>query len=102
MRLRTIVLLLIAAAALLSAPRWIRSTTPTEARALEAAAHNPTAYTLPPAKQKLASGLFRIRTTLYFAGSAWSILQLVLLLALGVPPRLRNIAVNATGNRLAQ
>ncbi len=102
MRLRTILLLLIAAAALLSTPNWIKSTTPTEAQAIEAAAHNPTAYTLSPAKQKLASGLFRIRTTLYFAGSAWSILQLVLLLALGVPPRLRNIAINAASNRLAQ
>ncbi len=102
MRLRTILLLLIAAAALLSVPHWVKSTTPTEAQAIQTAAHNQTAYTLPPAKQKLASGLFRIRTTLYFAGSAWSILQLVLLLALGVPPRLRDIAINATNNRLAQ
>jgi len=102
MRLRTILLLLLAVAALLTAPRWIGRTTPTEALALKAAAHNSTAYTLPPAKLKQAKGLFRTRTTLYFAGSAWSILQLLLLLALGVPARLRNIAVNATGNRLAQ
>lgn len=102
MRLRTILLLLVAVAALLAAPHWINRTTPTEAQALRVAAHNTTAYTLPPAKLKQAQGLFRTGTILYFVGSAWSILQLILLLALGIPPRLRNIAVNATDNRLAQ
>ena len=102
MRFRTILLLLIALAALALAPGLIDKTTPTEAQAMHAAAHNATAYTLPPAKLKKAQGLFRTRTTLYFVGSAWSILQLILLLALGVPPRLRDIAVNVTRNRLAQ
>lgn len=102
MRPRTIVLLLIALAALLTAPSWIGRATPTEAHALHQAAHDSNAYVLPPAKLKVAQGLFRTRTILYFAGSLWSIVQLALLLALGIPPRLRNIAVNATRNRLAQ
>lgn len=102
MRLRTFLLLLVALAALVTAPHWVKGTTPTEAQALHEAAHNWSAYTLPPAKMKQAVGLFRTRTILYFAGSAWSILQLLLLLVLGVPPRLRNLAVNVTSNRLAQ
>lgn len=102
MRLRTILLLLAALAALVSAPQWVKSTTPTEARALRAAAHDRTAYTLPPAKLRQAGGLFRTRTILYFAGSAWSILQLILLLAAGVPQRLRDVVVRAASNRLAQ
>ncbi|MDW5264748.1 MULTISPECIES: M48 family metallopeptidase [Acidobacteriaceae] len=102
MRLRTILLLLVALAALLTAPQWVKSTTVTEAQALHVAAQDQTAYTLPPAKLKQAEGLFRVRTILYFVGSVWSILQLLLLLALGVPPRLRDIAVRAAENRLAQ
>ncbi len=102
MRLRTILLLPVAVAALLAAPHWINKTTPAEAQALQVAAHNTTAYTLPSAKLKQAQGLSRTRTILYFVGSAWSILQLILLLNLGIPPRLRDIAVNATRNRLAQ
>src|SRR5487761_24369 len=99
MRLRTILLLPVAVAALLAAPHWINKTTPAEAQALQVAAHNTTAYTLPSAKLKQAQGLSRTRTILYFVGSAWSILQLILLLNLGIPPRLRDIAVNATRNR---
>lgn len=102
MRLRTILLPVVALAALLTAPHWVKSTTATEAQALHAAAHDTSAYTLPPAKLKQAEGLYRMRTTLYFAGSAWSILQLLLLLALGIPPRLRDIAVRAVNHRLAQ
>lgn len=101
MRLR-ILLLLLGVVALIFAPHWINKTTPTEAQALRAAAHNTNAYTLPQQKLEQAQGLFHTRTILYFAGSAWSILQLALLLALGVPPRLRNIAANITSSRLAQ
>jgi STE24 endopeptidase len=60
------------------------------------------AYTLPPEKMKLAIELFRMRTLLHFAGAAWGILQLWLLLALGVPPRLRDVAVRVTKNRWGQ
>lgn len=102
MRLRTIFLLAVALAALFTAPHWVKGTTATEAQALHEAARNTSAYTLPPAKLEQAEGLFRMRTFLYFGGGAWSILQLVLLLALRVPPRLRDIAASATKNRLAQ
>ena len=103
MRPRTVLLLVIALAALLTAPGWInRDVTPAEVQAQHQAAHDSTAYMLSPAKLKQAQGLFRTRTILYFAGNLWSIVQLALLLALGIPPRLRNMAVNATRNRLAQ
>jgi STE24 endopeptidase len=59
-------------------------------------------YTLPPAKMKLAVALFRTRTLLHFVGAGWSILQLLLLLMLRVPPRLRDVAVRVTRNRWGQ
>ena len=102
MRLRTILLLLTGLAMLLAAPQWINRTTPAEAQALHEAAQNHSAYTLPPAKLKQAEGLYRTRTILYFGGSAWSILQMLLLLELGVPSRLRDVATGAASNRLAQ
>ena len=102
MRLRTILLILAALAVLIATPIWLNRTTPAEARAIRAAAHNSTAYTLPPPKLSQAQGLFQSRTVLYFAGSTWSILQLILLLVLGVPARLRNVALAVTGNRLGQ
>lgn len=102
MRLRTILLVLAALAVLIATPFWLNRTTPAEGRAIRAAADNSTAYTLSPTKLREAEGLFQSRTILYFAGSAWSILQLAVLLALGVPPRLRNIAHKVTSNRLGQ
>jgi STE24 endopeptidase len=78
------------------------TTTPTEAQALREAAENRTAYTLQPEKLKTAQELFRLRTTLHFAGEGWGILQLVLLLALGVPARMRDVAENLTKNRWGQ
>lgn len=102
MRLRTIVLLLVGLAMLLAMPQWINRTTPAEAHALHAAAQNHSAYTLPPAKLKQAEGLYRTRTILYFGASTWSILQMLLLLELGVPSRLRDAAAKSADNRLAQ
>src|SRR2546430_17631920 len=92
------VLLLVAFFALLMMTGRAQRTTPTEALAFRNAALNRTAYTLPPEKLKTAQELFRVRTTLHFAGEGWGILQLVLLLALGVPARMRNIAENLTKN----
>jgi STE24 endopeptidase len=91
MRLSTILLLLAAVVVLAVVPAHLQGTTPTEAQALQAAAHGPAFYTLPPNKLKLAIALFRTRTILYFVGSAWGILQLLLLLALGVPARIRDV-----------
>jgi STE24 endopeptidase len=97
--LRTVLLLLVALFALAMAPHWIDRTTPAEAQALRAATQNRTAYTLPPEKLKPAQELFQARTTLHFAGEAWGILQLVLLLILGVPAQMRKVAENVTRNR---
>ena len=83
-------------------PAQAQWTTPTEALALQQAALNQTAYTLSPEKLKPAQELFRARTTLHFVGEGWTILQLVLLLALGVPARVRDVAENLTKNRRRQ
>lgn len=61
-----------------------------------------TMYTLPPNKMKMAVALFRTRTLLHFAGAAWGILQLLLLLALGIPPHLRNVVVQTSRSRWGQ
>jgi STE24 endopeptidase len=77
-------------------------TTPTEALALRQVALDRTAYTLPPEKLKIAQSLFRARTTLHFVAEGWGILQLLLLLALGIPARMRNVAENLTKSRWGQ
>jgi Zn-dependent protease with chaperone function len=100
--LRAIFLVLVALFCTTATVGRAQGTTPTEARALREAAQNRTAYTLPPEKLKPAQELFGARTTLHFAGEGWGILQLVLLLALGVPPRIRNVAENMTKNRWGQ
>jgi STE24 endopeptidase len=102
MSLRAILLLLAAVVVLAIVPVRMQGTTPTEAQALQTAAHGPAFYTLPPEKLKLAQELFRIRTTLYFVGSGWGILQIVLLLALGVPAWMRNVVESATKSRWLQ
>lgn len=106
MSFRAGLLLLVALFAVGMTPGRAQGTTPTEALALREASQNRTAYTLPPEKLKPAEELFRTRTTLHFVGEGWGILQLVLLLVLGVPARMRNIAENLTknwwGNRWGQ
>jgi STE24 endopeptidase len=102
MSLRTILLLLTAVVILAVVPARIQGTTPTETQALQAAAHGPAFYTLPPDKLKLAQELFRMRTTLYFVGSAWGILQIVLLLAMGVPAWMRDVVEKVTKSRWVQ
>jgi STE24 endopeptidase len=102
MSLRTILLLLVAVVILSVVPARIQGTTPTEAQALQIAAHGPAFYTLPPDKLKLATELFRVRTILYFVGSVWGILQIILLLALGVPAWMRNVAEKVSKNRWVQ
>jgi STE24 endopeptidase len=93
-----VVLLLVAFLVLLMMTGWAQRTTPAEALAFRNAALNRTAYTLPPEKLKTAQELFRVRTTLHFLGEGWGIVQLVLLLALGAPARMRNAAENLTKN----
>jgi Zn-dependent protease with chaperone function len=100
--LRTALLLLVALFVLVTAPRWTGRTTPAEGQALQEAAQNRTAYTLPPEKLKPAQELFRAWTTLHFAAEVWTILQLVVLLALGAPAGMQRIAENLTKNRWGQ
>ncbi len=101
-RLRGVLLVLVAFFAVMLTPARAQWTTPTEAQALQEAAQNRTAYTLPPEKLRQAQELFRVRTTLHFLGEGWGILQLVLLLVLGVPARMRDVAENLTKNRWGQ
>ena len=102
MNLRGVFLVVVSFFAVAMTPVRAQSTTPTEALALQQAAANRTAYTLPPEKLKLAKELFRTETTLHFAGEGWGILQLVLLLASGVPAQMRNVAEDLTQNRPRQ
>ena len=100
MRLRILLLLLTLFAAF--HPSALHAQSAMEAEAGQATVQRQSAYTLPPEKLKLAKELFRTRTLLHFAGAGWGILQLVLLLALGVPPRLRDVALRLSGNRWVQ
>jgi len=102
MRFRSVLLVLVGFFAVAMMLAREQRTTPTEALALRQAAQNRPAYTLPPAKLQTAQALFRERTVLHFVGEGWGILQLVLLLALGVPSRMRNVAENLTKNRWGQ
>jgi STE24 endopeptidase len=102
MSFRSVLLLVVTLLAITAAPARAWQTTSAKAQALRAAAEDTTAYTLPPAKLKAAVELFRARTVLYFVGSGWGILQLVLLLALGVAARMRNFAENISKNRWVQ
>lgn len=77
-------------------------TTPSEARALRAAAGNRTAYTLSAQKLEMAQELFRARTTLHFGGEGWEVLQLVLLLGLGSAAWMSGLAERLTRNRWGQ
>jgi STE24 endopeptidase len=70
----------------------------TATHALQGAA----AYTLSPAKLKLAIELNRRRSILEFVDAAWRILQLVLILALGLAARMRGAAARTSRNSWAQ
>jgi STE24 endopeptidase len=76
--------------------------TPTEARAELIAARDSTAYTLPPEKLKKAIALDRIGMSLTVGGTAWGLVQLVLILATGAAARMRDFAVGISKNRWAQ
>jgi STE24 endopeptidase len=102
MRFRSVLLVLVGFFAVAMMLAREQRTTPTEALAFRQAAQNRPAYTLPPGKLQTAQALFRERTVLHFVGEGWGILQLVLLLALGVPSRMRNVAENLTKNRWGQ
>ncbi|HEY6412979.1 MAG TPA: M48 family metalloprotease [Edaphobacter sp.] len=82
-----------------------QATVPVDAPSQAQSQHPPTAkpaYSLPPEKLKQAIEYSRIRIVLYFLETGWGILQLILLLALGVAARMRNVAVNMSKNPWAQ
>jgi STE24 endopeptidase len=78
------------------------ATTPTEAAAENLARRDSTAYTLPPEKLRKAVALHHIDETLTIAGSIWTPLQLILILAFGIAARMRDGAVRLSANRWAQ
>ena len=77
-------------------------TTPAEAYAERIAAHNSTAYTLPPDKLPKAIALTHIGDTLTISKAIWTLAQLILVLSLGVAARMRDVTVRLTANRWAQ
>ena len=99
MRLRALLISLFALLALLPG---CASTTPTEAAATAAARQDPTAYTLPPDKLVKAIRISHFYQTLSFARTGWGIVSLLLMLQFGIAARIRNLAVEVTGNRWAQ
>ena len=99
---RLLVLLLLAMAGGSNVSLLAQTPSPVLVDVHDVARDHKAAYTLPPFKMKLAIALFRTRTLLHFTGAAWGILQLILLLMLGVPARLRNVAVRATRFRWGQ
>jgi Zn-dependent protease with chaperone function len=113
MRLGGMLLLLVTlGAALVLGDAALRGTrlaaeTPAEARAEQFAAHDTTAYTLPPEKLREAVALQHSRMVLEVAGTLWTPVQLALILWLGWAARMRDAAVGlakrgARGSRWVQ
>jgi Zn-dependent protease with chaperone function len=103
MHLRSTLLLLASLAAGLAWPIVrIVGETPTEARAVQFAAHDTTAYTLPAGKLTKAVALERTGRTLVVAGELWTLGQLVLLLVAGAAARMRDFAIGLSKNRWVQ
>src|ERR1039458_7947547 len=98
----TLLLRLALAAGLIFAAALLARTTPTEAAAERFAAHDSTAYTLPPAKLAKAAALDRTRIVLTVAASAWWLLQLWLLLGTGAVARMRDFATGLSKSRWLQ
>ncbi len=101
MRLRTLILLLLALLPFTGTPAHAAST-PTEAAAITAAENDHTAYTLPPDKLARAEHLSTIHTLSGFGGELWGIVSIILILQLGIAARIRNVANNLSKNRWAQ
>jgi STE24 endopeptidase len=76
--------------------------TPAEVAAEQIAAHDSTAYVLPPDKMDKAVVLNRARIGLTVVATVWSLVQLPLILGLGVVARIRDAAVRMNANRWAQ
>ncbi len=101
LRLRVLLLTLVAVFATHSLPAQTTAPVDTSTQTQQPSTAKP-AYSLPPEKLKQAIEYSRIRIVLYFLETGWGILQLILLLALGVAARMRNVAVNVSKNRWVQ
>jgi STE24 endopeptidase len=103
LRLRALLLMLVATFA---AHSLLAQTTAPPDTSAQTQTHQPSppkpAYSLPPEKLKQAIEYSRIRVVLYFLETGWGILQLILLLALGIAARMRNVAVNVSKNPWVQ
>ena len=102
MRFCLILSLVVSFGLALSAPPAASAQTPAEAAAQQRSSQNHAAYTLPPEKLKTAIEYSRKRVILDFAGTGWSIVQLVLLLALGTAAWMRRVALKTGSNKWAQ
>jgi Zn-dependent protease with chaperone function len=98
----TLLLMLALAAGLIFTAARLARTTPTEAAAERLAAHDSTAYTLPPAKLAKAVALERTRIALTVGASVWGLLQLWLLLSTGAVARMRDFAAGLAKGRWLQ
>jgi len=104
MRLRTLAFLLFLLCLSIQVPAVAQAQQPAETHMQSGSTASPDqpAYSLPPEKLARAIDYSRIRVILGFAESGWSILQLILLLALGIVAKMRNVAVNVSRNRWVQ
>jgi Zn-dependent protease with chaperone function len=81
---------------------WRVATTPTEAKAERFAAHDTSAYTLPPDKLAKAVALNRVGMTLDVTREIWAVVQLLLILMVGAVARMRDFAVRLSKNSWVQ
>jgi STE24 endopeptidase len=110
MRLRHTVLLIILASGLTTPshgldtlkPHLLVRETPAEAYAESLAERDTSTYTLPPDKLRKAIAVNHIDEILTIAGGAWTLLQLILILSLGVAARMRDAALRLGASRWVQ
>jgi STE24 endopeptidase len=102
MRLRTLLLMMTMLLAAVCGSAAYAETTPTEAKALAAAAVDKTAYTLPSDKLAKAVAYDHQRLWLTAGDFVWGVGQIVLLLALGGIAWMRDRAVKTSKNRWIQ
>ena len=102
MRLRTLLLITTMLIAAFCGSIAHAETTPTEAKALAAAAADKTAYTLPPEKLAKAVAYDHQRLWLTAGDFVWGVGQIVLLLVVGAIGWMRDRAVRTSKNRWVQ
>lgn len=102
MRLRLTRLILVLCGGLFLHTVPLVAETPAVLRAEQAAAHNTTAYTLPPEKLVKAKRLARLESISDPLDTLWSLVQLALILTLGVAAKMRDLVVRSFRRRWMQ